>query len=152
VTQPRVHFAQRPKSMRYISRQENEYQIGWYVVIGQRTGKQVKKFFGDGRHGGQRKALKAAKRFRDKSLRLFGSDGTRPISRRMTVNMAHGLPIGISYQRRKDPGRNGQWYWREYFQVYWKVDGNDHTKTFSVGRWGYREAKRRAIAWRKEHE
>lgn len=152
---PKVKFSTRPKSMRYITRVEHQYMIGWRVKIGQRTAMEVIKFFGDGRHGGKRKALKAAKRFRDKSMLLFGSNGSRPLGRRMAINMKHGLPIGVSYQKRKDRsnGHDSKWVWREYFQAYWQLpDRPGTTKTFSIKKHGYREAKRMAIAWRKSVE
>lgn len=144
-------FDERPRAMRYITRVEHSYQIGWRVTVGQKTAKQVCKYFGDASHGGMKRTLKRAQRFRDKMLwSLFQSTGHRRLSNGRQLNEKHGLPGGVFYQRYKIKAERKPW-WREHFlAIIFNADGQNIRRTFSVKKHGYAKAKRMALECRKQ--
>ena len=144
-------FDERPRSMRYITRLDRKYQIGWRVTIGQKTERMFSKFFSDMKYGDR--ALKKAQRFRDKILRsLFQSTGYRRLSKGRQLHESHGLPGGVFYQRYKlktDP--KGSNWWREHFAATIYTSDHKHiNRVFSVKKYGYAKAKRMALECRKK--
>lgn len=143
-------FDERPRAMRYISRYERKYLIGWRVDIGQRMEKHVSKFFSDMKYGDQ--ALKKAQRFRNKMLwSLFQSTGIRRLCKGRQLHEKHGLPGGVFYRRYRCKKVGQGWYWIEQFlATIYTPDGKRINRAFSVKKYGYAKAKRMALECRKQ--
>ncbi|MCH8569591.1 MAG: hypothetical protein LAT67_15060 [Balneolales bacterium] len=119
--------------MKNISRidQNEKNTFGWFVRI-RRDGRQVSKFFSDGKFDGKDKALKAAIEFRDKHIQEwenYAKNHDRPMHVGTKSNIGHN---GISYtQKRKK--RNDKEYIEHVFSVcYSPVKGVNKNKTFYI--------------------
>ncbi len=119
--------------MKNISRidQKDKNTFGWFVRI-RRDGKQISKFFSDGKFGGKQKSLDAAVTFRDEHIReweSFAKNHDRPMHVGTRSNIGHN---GISYTRKKKK-RNGKEYVEHVFSVCYSPEkGVNKNKTFYI--------------------
>jgi hypothetical protein len=113
---------------------------GYYVRL-TRQGEQYAKFFSDKRYGGKRKAKKAAKEFLEEleaelpPVNLVGIKSVRNKSGYVGVNRTKSTSRGHTY---------------EYWQAFWNSGGVRRSAKFSINKYGAREAKKLAIAARKQ--
>jgi len=127
--------------LKYISRIDSNYTHCYYVRAGYGHDDIKNKTFTDGVYGGKRKALIAAKRWRDKEIKRTAAKtkAYKALQRRH-----FGKGYSLSKDERFDPVKLS---WRA---TYWsKAHNRQLTKTFSVNRYGYRLAKKLATQWRK---
>lgn len=119
--------------MKNISRidQENKNTFGWFVRI-RRDGRQVSKFFSDGKHGGKEEALQKAISYRDSHLKeweSFAKNHDRPMHVGVRSNIGQN---GISYTQKKKI-RNGREYTEHVFSVCYSPEkGVNKNKTFYI--------------------
>jgi AP2 domain len=114
----------------------------WQVQF-TRRGKVYSKWFYDGRHGGSKKALAAAIRWRDRRIAEQPTLLMREFHCRKRSNNSSGVP-GVEFTKPKhQPG--GSWQARIKL-----TDGRKRTKNFSIRKFGEAEAFARAVAAREE--
>ncbi|MFW6346995.1 MAG: hypothetical protein ACOC2C_00120 [Cyclonatronaceae bacterium] len=119
--------------MKNISRidQHDKNTFGWFVRI-RRDGRQVSKFFSDGKYGGRDEALLKAVAFRDAHLKEwenFAKNHDRPMHVGVRSNIGHN---GISYTQKKKT-RNGKQYIEHVFSVCYSPEkGVNKNKTFYI--------------------
>jgi hypothetical protein len=104
----------------------------WWVRFQRSTGgtRVVSKMFSDAVHGGKAKALRAAIAWRDRTAATI-----QPARRRRTK-------AGVGYVKRAELARRVG-TWPVYIAWIRMPDGRAASTSFSVARWGEREAKRR---------
>jgi hypothetical protein len=135
-----------PKN-RNITRMDHEKVRGYWVRV-VKDGKLYQKLFSDGQYGGKRKAMDAARVYRDEVRQmLFGDTAESPrrvftSCRRNTSGM-----VGVHYVEKQRSGSVTR-----AFVASWcpHKGGPQRHKYFSVNRLGKREAFRQACAWRQE--
>lgn len=135
-------------SMRYIRRVDSGHHA-WKVQI-KRANVVWHKYFTDAQHGGKRRALAAAKVWRDELLpRISGPQyevWKREQPRSNNTSGVGGVWRGV--RRSSKGGRVWEW---PYWQAFWRdLDGKRRCKTFSVGKYGERKAKALASLARRE--
>lgn len=119
--------------MKNISRidQPSKNTFGWFVRI-RRDGRQISKFFSDGKYGGKDEALKKATDFRDEHIaewENFAKNHNRPMHVGTRSNIGHN---GISYTQKKKK-RNGKEYIEHVFSVCYSPEkGVNRNKTFYI--------------------
>ncbi len=119
--------------MKNISRidQAEKNTFGWFVRI-RRDGKQISKFFSDGKFGGREKALDSAVAFRDEHIEeweSFAKNHDRPMHVGTRSNIGHN---GISYTQKKKK-RNNKEYVEHVFSVCYSPEkGVNKNKTFYI--------------------
>ncbi len=125
--------------------QETKKNHGWYVRITHK-GKGHTKYFPDKKHGGRKKALKAAKEFRDDILSKLpkykqeaACKKKRPIKKSGVIGVTHVVSKSLK----------GKCY--DYWQAAW-VDKTNKRKTakFSISRYGDERALALAKRARRE--
>ncbi|MAZ73776.1 MAG: hypothetical protein CMC70_11595 [Flavobacteriaceae bacterium] len=109
---------------------------GWNLQINIQ-GKPFKKHFSANKYGGVGKALKAAKKLRDELIK------EHKINVKKRFNLVHPPGISKSSSVNKKTG-NEQSYW----QASWKENGKSVAKRFSVKKYGDKEAKEMALAYK----
>lgn len=120
-------------SMKNISRidQESKNTYGWFVRI-RRDGRQISKFFSDGKYGGKDEALKTAREFRDGHIQEwenFARSHDRPMHVGTKSNIGYN---GISYTQKKKM-RNNREYVEHVFSVCYSPEkGVNKNKTFYI--------------------
>lgn len=122
--------------MRYISRVDRRGHHFWQVDIQPKKEWGVSKNFFDGKYGGTRSALIKAKLYRDSQAKL----------------LKEHLQESWLYRQR---GWHEEWrrkrnYEYLYITAQYKKDGLKQRKSFSVNKYGYDEAIKLAIAWKKK--
>jgi hypothetical protein len=122
---------------------------GWWVRL---RFAEIQKAFSDAAFGSKSKALKAAVKFRDTTLRDLAKQGVR-IGRKPkehhakpTKNSKTGI-VGVTYQLRRATGGGFNKY---YFGSYYPRKYQGIAKAFAVNVYGEREAFRLAKAFRRE--
>lgn len=106
------------------------------------------RFFSDGVHGGKLKALKLARQFRDEALAsLPPPDPVSQVGRKSARNTS-GI-VGVRRGVYHDGVESHAPY--EFWTAQW-LDGHgrQHTRSFSIARYGEQDARRLAIMARKE--
>lgn len=126
--------------MKYIYRIDYGVQHCYQVTVGSNLKERISKAFFDGKHGGKRNALKAAKLYRDKALKKIG----HIIEKRKVTKRTYGKNIGEYWHK------NGEWQYL-YVRVtyYSQKKKKQYSKTFGATKHGYDEAIRLAKQWRK---
>lgn len=129
-----------------ITRIDHRNTHGWNVRI-VKDGTTHSRLFSDGVHGGKRKALIAARSYRDaRHMKLF----RRPVSERREIRQRNArnstgvVGVALSVRRRA----SGTY---EYYVATWcPRKGHQARRAFSVNIYGRREAFRRARAFREQ--
>lgn len=112
----------------------------WRVNFRRRDKLYAKQFF-DLKHGGPKKALRAAVAWRDRSLARAGIFTYREYHQRKRSNNTSGAP-GVHFIKSV---RQPQGSWQARIKLW---DGRKIHKSFSIRKFGRREAFRRAVAAR----
>lgn len=147
---PKRRKPSRHKSVSRID-QPDKRTHGWYVRVRFR-GKEASKFFPDLQSGGKRKALVAAIKHRDRTEREVG----KPRTDRTVVARASSKKsdlAGVRHVVKSTRTVSGKVRKKEVYEVSWSATPNVISRTsFSIAKWGKREAFRRARALRKRKE
>jgi hypothetical protein len=143
---------------RYITRMDYAKTHGWWVRVGATTPTPMSKLFSDGKCGGKRKALDAARRFRNaaekKVFRGVPRGSARWPAFHARDKRSKTGTVGVSYFRyqrsrtsKKDPARK---YWSEGYCAKWTdARGKPRNASFTIRKYGRREAFRLAVEKRK---
>jgi len=124
-----------------INRYEHNFFNG-YVVAAHRAGKQYVKYFSD-RPNGRREALRQAIAYRDWLLPQLPAPNR--IHWRSSVNSSGVIGVALTRERTA----KGTFIWR--YGAGWPIKGGRKGRaTFSVAKYGKREARRLAIEARKK--
>jgi hypothetical protein len=118
----------------------NQTAAGWMVRF-TRRGKNYQWFFGDYKHGGQRKALAAARLLRDEQEEKLAKLVETPVERRSRryAGSATGV-TGVTWAP-KVILRGKKKYEYLFARAAWTdFDGNRCTKSFSTGKYGKKKA------------
>lgn len=131
-----------------ITRIDHKNTHGWNVRI-VKDGDTHSRLFSDGVHGGKRKALDAARSFRDKlHLKLF----KRPVSERREIRYSNARNstgvVGVSLSIRQ----RGSGVYEYYVATWCPRKGRQARKAFSVSMYGRRKAFRMACDFRRSKE
>ena len=135
--------------MRYIQRLDSKRHHAWKVAV-RRAGQYLHQYFTDSTYGGTAQALAAAMAWRDQTVaELTGADYAiwrrewmRPTNSSGIVGVYRGL---IAKKRGKRTVKLANW------QAYWQnANGKRSTRSFSVNKYGEKEAKQMAISAREE--
>lgn len=133
----------------YITRMEYANVLGWNVRVYVDSAPVEPKLFSDGVYGGKRKALAAARKYRDRIVRKYK---VVPISRRKQhyhvrdARNASGY-VGVTLQRTRRSGRTVSYSWIASFMK----NGKQHKQSFSIREYGYERAFRNAVRCRYEN-
>lgn len=131
-----------------ITRIDHKNTHGWNVRI-VKDGETHSKLFSDGVYGGKRKALEAARAYRDKlHQKLF----RRPVSEKREIRYSNARNttgvVGVALSVRKRP--SGTY---EYYVATWcPKKGRQARKAFSVNMYGRKKAFDMACKYRKKME
>jgi len=131
-----------------ITRIDHKNTHGWNVRI-VKDGETHSRLFSDGVHGGKRKALEAARAYRDKlHQKLF----KRPVSERREIRYSNARNstgiVGVSLSVR----RRGSGIYEYYVATWCPKKGQQARKAFSVNMYGRRKAFRMACDFRRSKE
>src|SRR5689334_8326976 len=100
--------------------QPSRNTLGWYVRV-MFDGKQVAKFFSDKSHGGRKKALDAAVRYRDEAEKQLGRPRTdRQVISRQTRNTS-GI-VGVQRRTKTVRTKDGEQVVNKYYVVTWNPE------------------------------
>ena len=126
---------------------------GWYVRM-RFKGKSHAKFFNDKRfEGSEDKSLHAAVRYRNELSESIG----RPRTERNVMAAHPGNNTGVvgirRYMKKTGTSKTGKAYHSDVYEVTWSPEPNKVKRTsFSIAKYGEREAFRRAYELRKRQE
>ncbi len=137
-----------------ITRMDYKKNKGWYVRVKFR-GNEYRKYFGDNAWGGYDEAFEAAVEWRDEKELELG----KPRTDRMVIsNRKNGVGTNGIYKTLKHTGAtypdgSRQPNYSEVYAVSWSPEpGLRKATSFSVPKYGEEEARRKAIALRKQKE
>ena len=121
---------------------------GWQVRM-QRQGQRFTRYFADSTFGGKLAALRQAKAFRDQVELDYPSMDVAERARTPPANNRSGI-VGVRLHRQKD--RRGDY---DYYHWCWVAQWTDghrrrRTRSFSIQKYGDREAYRLACRARRE--
>jgi hypothetical protein len=120
---------------------------GWEVRI-QRRGRRIEKFFADRAFGGNRKALRAAKRFRDGMESQMRPYLVRELARTPSTRNTSGL-VGIRRAKKIDLRSDPPYSYWCWVAQWTDGRGRRRTRSFSVRQYGDETARARAIEARQ---
>jgi AP2 domain len=121
----------------------------WKVKI-RRHNRTIYKYFTDGRYGGKRKALLAAKAYRDNLLNAISGPEYAIWKRNIKrPDNTSGL-AGVGRYIKRERTRDGTWECPVWEAFWHDADGKRHGRRFSVLRFGEDQAKRLARKVRRE--
>jgi len=127
--------------MKYIYRIDSGLTHCYTVEVGRNTPYRMYRSFADGVHNGKRKALKAAKIYRDNAVKKVG----HLIEKRKQRTRTYGKNIAEYWHKM------GEWQYLYVRATYYdKKKKKQLSKTLSVLKLGYIEAMKLAKQWRKE--
>lgn len=125
-----------------ITRLDNGREKGWIVKVNYQN-ESKRKLVSDKKHGGKKKAFEFAQELRQEFLQELGKPDTK---RRILGSNPHNTS-GIRGVRKIWKGTV------EVYEVNWQAaPGKTARTTFSVKKYGEKEARRLAISLRKEKE
>ncbi len=151
-TSPRHPLMPKAKSLQHITRSYYYDSAGnpvpnGYMVRFSRRGKRYQAFFSDGRYGGQKKALEAAKAHRDEM-----EPKMRPLTpvERANVKLASNTSgtVGVRWSK-KVILKGKKKYTFEFAIASWSGVGGRHSKSFSADKYGREQAWKMAVKARK---
>ncbi|MGC9451002.1 MAG: AP2 domain-containing protein [Oceanipulchritudo sp.] len=135
------------KKEKGISRIDSGSTHGWFVR-GYRNGKTWSRLFSDMKCGGRRKALEAARGFRDELHQKLGEMPGRPRARRVVTRDARNTTGVLGVCRTAKKGPNGRV--NEVYSVSWRpAPGVQKCTSFSIRKYGEKRAFQLAVAHRK---
>lgn len=142
-----MKLSRRNPNNRNITRMDHEKVRGYWVRV-VKDGQLYQKLFSDGQFGGKRKAMEAARAYRDEIRQeLFGENATSP--RRVFTSCKRNTSgmVGVHYVEKTRGGSITRAYVASWCPV---KGGPQKHKYFSVNRLGKREAFRQACAYRRD--
>ena len=117
---------------------------GGYLVRLTRRGKQTSKFFGDKDCGGKKKALTAAKKFRDDMEKKLKGYTAKELSKKLRSNNTSGV-VGVRLVEEIDKRWPSQPTYK-YWVAQWSPEkGVRKTARFSVEKYGDEQAYKMAV-------
>ncbi len=120
-------------------------ESGWVFSI-RIKGKRYSKRFSDARYGGEMASFDAATKYK---ISILDKHGIEERIKKSPNNMI-GVSRTSSY-RKKWPDRQQQYSKEEYWQATWTDGvGKQHTKRFSIKKYGEKQAERLAVQARKD--
>jgi 1,2-phenylacetyl-CoA epoxidase PaaB subunit len=136
---------------RYILRVDNDATAthSWKVQI-RRRGRAINKHFTDSRHGGKRKALAAAKDYRDRLVRKVSGAEYAIWKRSIKRPDNKSGVVGVARFVRCAKSRYGTWQYPVWEAFWHDADGKKHGRRFSVIKLGEGQAMRLALKTRRE--
>ena len=141
----------KPKAMYGISRIDDEiYRTHAWRVSLRRQNKLLVKNFPDKTYGGKRKALLAAKAHRDQVIDQYPPTTRQQFCNAPRRHNTSGIPGVYRYAKRyklKDGCIKEIWYWEAHWPA--KKPGDFGKATFSIQRYGEKQAKALAVAARE---
>ena len=135
------------KSITRIDRPERGH-LAWYVRVSFQ-GRLISKHFADRKHGGKRKALKAAITFRNQTEKELGKPRTDRMVVRCSPSNKSGV-IGVRRTTKRSRATQENRPTGNFFEVTWaQTPGQIKRAAFSIDRYGEEEAFRRACKLRE---
>lgn len=133
------------QNRKYITRFDYGTNNGWWVRIQQLK---IGRYFSAAKYGGSRRALKLAIRFRDSLIKQYKLT-YRPHSHHRTDPRSNTGIVGVQYCRHRRYSVyldyvNGP-YWTEYYRVTYVKAGKQRVRSFSIKKYGKRNAFRLAV-------
>lgn len=121
---------------------------GWEVRM-QRRGKKHEKFFADGKFGGRRGALQAAKVFRDELEAKLKPYSVKELAKKPSVRNSSGV-VGV--RKATQIEETDEYIYTYTFWIAQWTDGKGKRKTrsFSIDKYGDEEAYRMALQARNQ--
>lgn len=141
-----MRLSRKNPANRNITRMEHEKVRGYWVRV-VKDGKLHQKLFSDGQYGGKRRALTAARTYRDDlRKRLYGehADSVRRVCTSFKSNSS-GV-VGVHYVEKQRGNSVSQAYVASWCPT---KGGPQRHKYFSVKKLGKREAFRQAVEYRR---
>jgi hypothetical protein len=142
----------KPKALRNIRRMDDDSRSthAWLVQV-QRHNQIAIKMFSDSVWGGKRKALAAARSWRDEHKQAPAEQAHALwLRNRLRSNNRSGL-VGVSRHERKADANDHKTGGAAFWLASWTGEqGRTRQRKFSVKRWGERGAKQKAIAARAQ--
>lgn len=138
------------KNKKFIYRVAGDKVMGWQIRILQGTKFAHSKLFSDSVYGGNRKALAAAIKYRDRYLQKLPAKVRNCVQ---FVKQSKGKSWGknLHYINRERSGSPGHYY-KAWIGVYFnREQGVQVKKAFSTRRYGYRKAKALAKRFRDKN-
>ena len=139
------------KALYGISRIDDDtYRTHAWRVSLRRYGKTHVKNFPDLKHGGKRKALRAAKEYRDWFVSTHPPMTRKAFADVLRVNNTSGIPGVYKYRKTyylKDGTERERWYWEAHWPT---APGESDKACFAVHHYGENRARQLAIRARKE--
>lgn len=142
----------KPKALRNIRRMDDDSRSthAWLVQV-QRHNQKAVKMFSDSVWGGKRKALAAARAWRDEHKQALAEQAHALWRRnRLRSNNRSGL-VGVARYERKADAHGNKTGGAAFWLASWiDAHGVGRKRKFSVTRWGERVAKQKAIEARMQ--
>ncbi|TWT49336.1 AP2 domain protein [Rubripirellula amarantea] len=129
---------------RNIIRLDRETASGGFLVRITRKGKLTSQYFRDEDYGGKRKALAAAKEYRDKIEATKKGYSTKELAKRARANNTSGI-TGVRLVTEVDPRWPSEPEYKYWVAQWSPSKGVRKTKRFSVDKYGDKEAYRLAV-------
>lgn len=134
---------------RNIIRLDRETTSGGYLVRVTRKGKLISDYFRDDEYGGKRKALKAAKDYRDELEATKKGYSAKQLAKRERANNTSGV-TGVRLVTEVDPRWPSEPEYKYWVAQWSPSKGVRKTKRFSVQKYGDKEAYRLAVKARNK--
>ena len=133
----------KPNPDRHITRANYANSTGGYMVRFFRKGKSYQAYFSDGKHGGQKKALAAARLHRDEMEPKYKT--LNPVER-AKILPSHNTSgtVGVRWVD-KVIVKGKKTYKFKFAIASWSVEGARHSCAFSVDKYGKEEAWKMAV-------
>lgn len=129
-----------------ISRIDSKTTKGW-LVRGYKNGKRYSKLFSDRKLGSSKEALRQAQEFYQELSARLKAIPSRPRAKKIVYKDVRNSTGVIGISRLKKPGKNGKSL--EFYSVTWRPSpGVQKCTSFSIGKYGEREAFKRAVTCR----
>ena len=146
--------SKKPNSNRNISRidfknRKGELASGGWEVRFHRRGKKIEKFFADNRFGGRKKALLAARLYRNETEAKLPKYTVHELSKTPSRRNQSGV-VGV--RRHEQTDIRGEWgYTYAFWVAQWTDElGKRRTRSFSANHYGEEEAFRLAVKARRK--
>jgi len=136
------------KPNRNITRIDRETTGGWLVRV-TRKGKLTSWYFNDEQYGGKRKALTAARKYRDELEKTLRGYTAKQLAKKKRSNNTSGV-AGVRLVEESDPRWPSEPTYQYWIAQWSPKKGVRRTKRFSVQKYGNEKAYRMALAARRK--
>jgi len=144
----RHRTSSKPESERGLTRVDSRNTHGWMMRL-YHQGIIYTKLFSDGVYGSTKKALKAARKYREQLAKKLGIESLDKRRRVRSVS-TQSVPTGVvGVYRGTSKSKSGQL--RHYYSASWSPKPNElKTKSFSIAKYGEAKAFELAVEYRKK--